>query len=87
MACLSILKAHLKSVTRPRIRLTTTADVARPLKIVLGSDVSSLNGCRVRNIWGELIDSAPDPDELPEDSKLLLFFEDCLDMNPKPFLF
>ena len=61
--------------------------MARPLKAVLGGDVPSLDGCRDRIVWGELTDSAPNPDELPEDSELLLFFEDCPNMNPKPFLF
>ena len=61
--------------------------MARPLEAILGGDMPSLDGCGDQNIWGELIDFAPDPDELPEDSELLLFFEDCPDMNPKPFFF
>ena len=61
--------------------------MGRPLKAVLGDDVPSLDGGEERNVWGELIDSAPNPDELPEDSKLLLFFENYPNMNPKPFLF
>ena len=61
--------------------------MARPLKVVLGGDVLSLDGCGDRNVWGELIDFAPNPNKLPKDLKLLLFFEDCPDMNPKPFIF
>ena len=51
--------------------------MARPLKVVLGGDVSSLDGCGDQNVWGELTNSALDPNELPEDSEFLLFFEDC----------
>ena len=48
--------------------------MARPLKAILGGDVPSLDGCGDRNVWGELTDSAVEPNDLPEDSKLLLFF-------------
>ena len=61
--------------------------MARPQEVVPDEDVPNLDGCGDRNAWGELTDSVPDPDEFPEDSELLLFLEDCPDMNPKPFLF
>ena len=59
--------------------------MARPPKAVLDEVVPSRDGCGDRKVSGELTDLAPDPDEFPEDSKLLLFFEDCPDVNPKPF--
>ena len=61
--------------------------MARPLGAILGGDVPSLDSSEDQNVWGELTDSAPDPDELLKDSELLLFFEDCPDMNPKSFIF
>ena len=56
-------------------------------RAILGEDVPNLDGYEDRKVWGELTDSTSDPDEFFEDSKLLLFLEDCPDMNPKPFFF
>ena len=86
MTYLSTLKTHLRSTASLRVKLMTTRTF-RPLKAVLGGDMPNLDGYGDRNVWGELIDSALDSVELPENLKLLLFFENCLDMNPKPFLF
>ena len=47
-----------------------------PLRVELGGDVPSLNGYKDRLDRGELTDPDPKPEELPDDSKLLLFFDD-----------
>ena len=52
------------------------SDLACTLEAVPSSDVPSLDGYGDRNVWGELINSALDPNELPEDSELLLFLKD-----------
>ena len=57
------------------------------LKVELDGDVPNLDGRGNLKAWGELTDSATDPDECSKDSELLLFFDDCLDRNPKLFLF
>ena len=60
--------------------------IGLPLRPELGGDVPNLDGGGGQIGWGELIDFVPNLEELLEDSELLLFLEDCLDMNPKPFL-
>ena len=46
------------------------------LKVDSGGDVPSLNGCEDWMDWGELTDLDLKLEEFPNDSKLLLFFDD-----------
>ena len=63
------------------------SNIGFPLKEKLGGDVPSLDGYDNLKVWGELTDSAPNPNEFLEDFELLLFLEDYLDTNLKLFLF
>ena len=50
--------------------------IVLPLKVEPSGDVISLDCCEYRMDWGELTDLDPEIEELPDDSKLLLFFDD-----------
>ena len=62
-------------------------DIVLPLKAELGDEIPNLDGYGVLKVCGELTESVPDLDELPEDSELRLFLEDYPNTNPNPFLF
>ena len=62
-------------------------NIVLPLKVESGGDVPNLDGYEDRMDYEELTEPVLDPEELPKDLKLLLFFDDLPDMKPNPFLF
>ena len=56
-----------------------------PLNVKLNGEVPSLDSWKDRKDWGKLTE--PKTKEVPEESELLLFFDDCPNTKLNLFLF
>ena len=73
------MKTHMWCTTSTRMKLFAMwAPLChRPTsKVKPGGDVPNLDGYRDQNDWGELTEPDLEPEKLPDDSELLLFFND-----------